>query len=344
MEMKSPITIYDIAKEAEVSVTTVSRVLNDTAPVKASTKAKIMTIIEKHQFQPNAIARSLLKKETGTIAIILPDITNPFFPEVFWGAENEARDKGYTLFLCDTAGDYSRESQYLSVIREKRVDGIIYMGGRINLSQCPPELAQEIIDLSNHVPIVLVNGNVPKGSFHRVYTDEALGSELATQHLIDLGHRDIAFIGGLKEMSTTMSKVKAYRKKLEENHIPYRADRILHGEFSIAAGKELMSRLLEGEGRPTAVFCVNDFTAVGAIKAIVEHGLRIPEDISVIGFDDTPLAAAFIPEITTVSQHTHQLGKLSVELLHRIIAKEQVKKRIVLKPELVVRKSTGPVR
>jgi LacI family transcriptional regulator/LacI family purine nucleotide synthesis repressor len=303
-----------------------------------------MSIIEKHQFQPNAIARSLLKKQTGTIAIILPDITNPFFPEVFWGAENEARDKGYTLFLCDTAGDYSRESQYLSVLRERRVDGIIYMGGRINLTQCPPELAQEIIDLSKRVPTVLVNGNLPKGSFHRVYTDEALGAELATQHLIDLGHRDIAFIGGLREMSTTMSKVKAYRKKLEESDIPYRAERVLYGEFSIAAGQELMSRLLDGARRPTAVFCVNDFTAIGAMKAIVEHGLRIPEDISVIGFDDTPLAAAFIPELTTISQHTHQLGKLSVELLHRIITKEQVKERIVLKPELVERKSTGPVR
>ncbi|QYR23937.1 LacI family transcriptional regulator [Paenibacillus sp. sptzw28] len=342
--MNSPITIYDIAKEAEVSVTTVSRVLNGTAPVKGSTRAKIMSIIEKHQFQPNAIARSLLKKQTGTIAIILPDITNPFFPEVFWGAENEARDKGYTLFLCDTAGDYSRESQYLSVLRERRVDGIIYMGGRINLSQCPPELAQEIIDLSKRVPIVLVNGNVPKGGFHRVYTDEALGAELATQHLLDLGHRDIAFIGGLKEMSTTMSKVKAYRRKLEQSGIPYRAERVLYGDYSIAAGKELMSRLLEGEEQPTAVFCVNDYTAVGAIKVIIEHGLRIPEDISVIGFDDTPLAAAVIPELTTVSQHTHQLGKLSVEVLHRIITKEQMTKRIVLTPELVERKSTGPVR
>src|SRR5690606_17453581 len=138
------ITIYDIAREADVSVATVSRVLNDTAPVKASTRERIMAIIEKHQFQPNALARSLLKKETGTIAVVLPDITNPFFPEVFWGAENEARDKGYTFFLCNTAGDYSRESEYLTILREKRVDGIIFIGGRINLLQCPEPLAQEL--------------------------------------------------------------------------------------------------------------------------------------------------------------------------------------------------------
>ena len=208
----SSITIYDIAKEAGVSVATVSRVLNSTAPVKASTKARIMSIIAKHQFQPNALARSLFKKETGIIAIILPDITNPFFPEVFWGAENEAREKGYTLFLCDTAGDYSRESQYLNILWEKRVDGIIFMGGRINLANCPPNLAQEIMDMSKNIPIVLVNGNIPNASIHRIYTDEALGAELATQHLIDLGHREIAFLGGRKEMTTTLSKVKAFRK------------------------------------------------------------------------------------------------------------------------------------
>lgn len=338
----SSITIYDIAKEAGVSVATVSRVLNSTAPVKASTKARIMSIIAKHQFQPNALARSLIKKETGIIAIILPDITNPFFPEVFWGAENEAREKGYTLFLCDTAGDYSRESQYLNILWEQRVDGIIFMGGRINLANCPPNLAQEIMDMSKNIPVVLVNGNIPNASIHRIYTDEALGAELATQHLIDLGHREIAFLGGRKEMTTTLSKVKAFRKKLEDNQISFRSDRVLFGDFSITAGKELMNKLLENEDRPTAVFCVNDYTAIGAIKAIIEHGLRIPEDISIIGFDDTPLADAVIPELTTVSQQTHQLGKQAVELLNQLISKEAVRKRTVLKPELVVRKSTGP--
>ncbi|WP_027094178.1 LacI family DNA-binding transcriptional regulator [Cohnella thermotolerans] len=338
----TPITIYDIAKEAGVSSATVSRVLNNTAPVKASTRAKINAIIEKHQFQPNALARSLLKRETGTIAIIMPDITNPFFPEVFRGAENEARKKGHTFFLCNSAGDYSRESEYLSVLREKRVDGIIFLGGRINLAQCPPELAQEMIELSRHVPIVLVNGNIPKSGLPRVFTDEAKGAELATQHLIDLGHRNVAFLGGLEPFSTTTAKVKGFRATLRRNGIPYRPNSVLYGGFSITDGKTLMSRLLGMEDRPSAVFCVNDFTAIGAIKAAMEHGLRIPEDISIVGFDDTLLANAVVPELTTVTQNANELGALSVELLHRLITKDKARKPIALEPRLIVRKSTGP--
>ncbi|MCM2997152.1 MULTISPECIES: LacI family DNA-binding transcriptional regulator [Paenibacillus] len=340
----TPITIYDIAKEANVSVSTVSRVLNDTAPVRASTREKVMAIIEKHQFQPNALARSLIKKETGTIAIILPDITNPFFPEVFWGAENEARDKGYTFFLCNTGGDHSRESEYLTILREKRVDGIIFLGGRINLQHCPEEMAQELIEAGKHLPIVLVNGNIAKSGLHRIYTDEAAGAVLATQHLLDLGHREIAFVGGLKEMATTMVKVKAIQKKLKEHGLEIPKERLLLGDFSIDSGKEQMARLLEQQNPPTAVICVNDYTAIGAIKATIEHGLSIPGDISIVGYDDTPLASAVIPELTTVSQNTYQLGKLAVDLLHDLIGGGKTKKQTALQPELIIRQSTGPAR
>lgn len=335
------VTIYDIAKEANVSVATVSRVLNDTAPVKASTRETIMAVIEKHQFQPNALARSLLKKETGTIAMILPDITNPFFPEVFWGAENAARDKGYTFFLCNTAGESGRESEYLSILREKRVDGIIFLGGRINLANCPPALAQEVIEMAKHVPIVLVNGNLPKSGLHRIYTDEAEGAALAAKHLIALGHRDIGFIGGMDETSTTQLKVKAVKRELKENGLELHKEWLRLGEFSVPGGRHLMNQILDLEHRPTAVLCVNDFTAIGAVKAAVEHGLRIPEDISIVGFDDSPLSTAVIPELTTVSQNTVELGKLAVEMLHQMVNGEKSKKQIKLQPQLVVRNSTG---
>lgn len=335
------ITIYDIAKEAQVSVATVSRVLNNTAPVKESTRELIMAVIEKHQFQPNALARSLLKKETGTIAMILPDITNPFFPEVFWGAENVARDKRYTFFLCDTAGEHSRESEYLSILREKRVDGIIFLGGRINLTQCPPELSQEVVELAKHVPIVLVNGNLPRSGLHRIYTDEEEGAALATQHLLDLGHRQIAFLGGMEETSTTQMKLKAVRMKLKEHGLTLRKDWIMFHDFSIEGGRVLMDRMLEQEERPTAVLCVNDFTAIGVLKSAVEHGLRIPEDLSIVGFDNSPLSRAVIPELTTVSQNTNRLGELSVEMLHELISGGNPRKRTVLQPQLVVRASTG---
>ena len=343
-ETMKNVTVYDIAREANVSVATVSRVLNDTAPVKASTRERILAIIKKYQFQPNALARSLISKATGMIGMILPDITNPFFPEVFKGAEVEARANGYTFFLCDTEGDYQRESEYLSILKEKRVDGIIFLGGRINLARCSRELAEEVAELSKQIPVVLVNGNLPSGRLHRVMTDEAAGAELAAQHLIDLGHRDIAFIGGFAHMSTTAQKVRAFVRKMKEHGLPVRKEWLLHGDFSVESGKRLMGKLIAMKERPSAVLCVNDFTAVGAVKEAVGQGLRIPDDISVVGYDDTHLSTAIIPELTTVAQQTYELGKQAVQVLHRLINGEKTKKVTLLRPQLIVRQSTGPWR
>lgn len=337
------VTIYDIAKEANVSVATVSRVLNNTAPVKDSTRSKIMRLIDQYQFQPNALARGLSKKETGTIGVILPDVTNPFFPEVFSGIERMARDMGYTFFLCDTLGDYERESQYLNILREKQVDGIIFLGGRINLSRCKPELAEEVVETANRIPLVLVNGNLPGTSLYRVITNESKGAEIATQYLIDSGHRDIAFIAGNDNMSTTAQKVKAFKRIMACNGLSVPSARVLYGDFSMASGERLMKRILAEAERPTAVFCVNDFTAVGALKAAMKAGVNVPNDISIVGFDDIPLASAIYPELTTIKQQMDQLGSTAVQVLHRLIMKEKVKKLTVIEPELVVRESTMPI-
>jgi LacI family transcriptional regulator len=335
------ITIYDIAKEANISVATVSRVLNNTAPVKESTRERINRIIDKYHFQPNALARSLTKKETGMIGIILPDITNPFFPEVFSGAENEARELGYTIFLCNTLGDCQRESEYLNILREKRVDGVLFMGGRINMKNLHPDLVKEVVDLEVRMPIVLVNGDLAKSNLTRVFTDEVVGAELATQHLIDLGHKDIGFIGGIDYMTTTIQKIKSFKKTLERNNLSFNENWLLYDSFSIQSGRNMMTKLLEMNKKPTAVICINDFVAIGAIKSALEHGVKIPKDISIVGFDDTLLATAVIPELTTVSQQSHELGKTAVQVLHKLINKEKVKKLTILAPELIVRDSSG---
>lgn len=336
------ITVYDIAQEAQVSVATVSRVLNGTAPVKASTRERVMEVINKHQFQPNALARSLIKKESGMIGMIMPDIGNPFFPEVFLGAEKEARARGYAIFLCNTMGEQEKESEYLSLLLEKRVDGIIFLGGRINQVRSKPEAAQEMADCAARLPVVLVNGNLPRIALHRVVTDEAKGFRLAAQHLIDLGHREIRFLGGESSITATVQKVQALKAVLEENGLPFQPDMVKYGGFSVKSGQQLMSRVLAVEARPTAVMCVNDNVAVGAVKAALEQGVSIPGEMSVTGFDDTPLAYSVIPELTTVSQNSHALGECAVQILHQMINKEKVKKLTVLEPQLICRQSTGP--
>ncbi|MBP3966618.1 LacI family DNA-binding transcriptional regulator [Paenibacillus lignilyticus] len=348
-----PVTVYDIAREANVSVATVSRVLNNTAPVKASTRERIMGLIQKHQFQPNALARSLIKKETGMIGIILPDITNPFFPEVLAGLEQEARNNGYTFFLCDTGSSnqdikaqYQRESQYLNILMEKQVDGIIMIGGRIDLARCSKEMAKEVAEVNKRLPVVLINGNLPGAKFHRVIIDEVAGGVLATEHLIGLGHTDIAFIGGYKQMSNTVQRLEGYTKAMQQAGLQIREDWIITGGFTVEAGKVFMNQLLGGEteNRPTAIVCANDLSAIGAIKAAVKHGLRVPEDMSIIGFDDIPLAANVIPELTTISLKCLELGRTAAHILHQLIGKNGIDTLTVLQPELVVRESTAPLR
>ena len=334
------ITIYDIAKEANVSVATVSRVLNGTAPVRKSTREKVEALIQNYNFQPNGMARSLLKNETGIIGLIVPDLTNPFYPEVFAGAEHAAHQLGYTFLLSNSIGDYAKESDYLHLMREKRVDGILFMGGRVNLKQCEPHLAQELEQVASVVPTVLVNGAIRNSSLVSVLTDEGAGTALAVQHLIELGHRDIAFLGGESHMSTAAIKLRAYRKVLKDAGLKLLPEWQLLDSFSIDSGKRQMKQLLSLTNRPTAVVCVNDYNAIGAIKAAVEGGLNVPEDISVVGFDDIPLAHHFIPELTTVSQQANDLGQTAVEILKLMMEGQKVKKQYMLEPHLVVRQST----
>lgn len=346
-----PVTVYDIAREAGVSVATVSRVLNNTAPVKKTTRDKINTLIDKYQFQPNALARSLFKKETSMIGVILPDITNPFFPEVLAGLEQELRMKGYTIFLCDTVSvnadyeeQYTRESQYLSLLLEKQVDGLVMIGGRINLAKPDKRLVQEVAEVSKRLPLLLINGNLPGQKLNRIYVNEKAGAMLATEHLIGLGHQHIAFVGGYRKMSNTLQRIQGFSSAMDKHGLTVRPEWMLDGGFSVERGKLFMRELLASPERPTAVFCANDLVAIGVMKEAYKAGLRVPDDLSIVGFDDIPFASHSIPELTTVSLKCYDVGKGAAELLHGLISKSKVRRETVIEPELMVRESTAPPR
>ncbi|MFC5447786.1 LacI family DNA-binding transcriptional regulator [Paenibacillus aestuarii] len=329
-----------MAREANVSVATVSRVLNGTAPVRASTRQKIMAIIEKHKFQPNALARSLVNKRTGMIGVLFPDSSNMFFSEVFGGAERAALKLGYTLFLCNTFSDPHKESEYLHLLCERQVDGLIFMGGRINARQCQDALVQEVIDIQKKTPIVLINGTLPGHPCHRVKTDEFMGTQLLVRHFIELGHERIGFLGGSLATTTTLEKLQAFKETLHANQLPYRQDWIRLGDFSIACGYQRMEQILAMQSRPTAVVCINDYVAIGAIKAALTRGVRVPEELAIAGFDDTQLSSAMNPELTTVSQNSDELGRTALAILSRLIQKEKAQQLTVLAPRLIVRQST----
>ncbi|MCJ7842263.1 LacI family transcriptional regulator [Lederbergia sp. NSJ-179] len=336
---KENITIYDIAREANVSPATVSRVLTGNAKVRPQTMQKIVSVIEKHNFRPNSLARSLLHKQSKTIGFILPDINHPFFSTFVLNSEAHALELGYTSFLCNTLNNSKNESKYLQSLVEKQVDGIIYLGGRINDSNTGEQYADEMKKVMERIPVVFVNGQLAGVDAHIVKTDEEAGVDHLVELLVNLNHKKIGFLGGKEGITSTDVKRNAFIKAINRKGLEVNNHWILGSGFSIESGEEVASRLLNLKERPTAVLCVNDFVAIGVIKVLTKFGLKVPDDISVVGFDDIYLAKHFPPGITTISQNYEQLGRTAVDILVDLMKEKNPKKETVVSTALVLRDS-----
>lgn len=333
------ITVYDIAKEAGVSPSTVSRVLNGSAPVREDTEKKVRKIIKKYNFKPNALARSLYKKKSNMLGFILPDITSPFFASIFLEAEKRALELGYTALLCNSMNNEELESQYLKILVEKQVDGIVFMGGRINDTHTNQKYADEMNEIVQRIPVVMVNGRMTGVDCYRVRTNERKGIVELVNYLVELGHRNIGLIGGIPGITSTDIKVKAFKQQLKRHNLNFNDEWVIHGGFSIDSGVESMEALLNKQQLPSAVMCINDFVAIGAIKKAKAKGYKVPEDISVTGFDNIYLSEVFTPGITTVVQTGLGLGTKAVDIILKVINEEKVKKDSVIETSLVVRGS-----
>jgi LacI family transcriptional regulator len=329
------VTIKDIAKKAGVSYATVSRALNNHPEINIETRKKVLRIANEFGYQPNAIARGLVKKETKTLGLLIPDITNPFFPEVARGIEDAANEKGYTIFLCNTNWSLEREVNYLNVLRQKQVDGILIAPASEKIDHLKKILSQWS---KNTVSITRVNiSNVTS-----VLIDNVQGARMAVEHLLNRGYRKIAFIGGLIDISANQERLQGYQEALADNEVKQNPDYIASGDFKRESGHQIMQRLLMLKARPDAVFAANDLLALGAIQAIREAGLTIPDDVAVCGFDDIEFASLPEIQLTTVSQPKYEMGKLALEtLIDQIKAEERtVARKIMLEPNLIVRKTT----
>lgn len=343
-----PITIKDIAKAADVSYATVSRALNAKYGVNEGTRERIVKLAEELGYTPNAIARGLVSRQTHTIGLILPDITNPFYPEVAGGIEDAAADRGWGVLLCNTNWDPEREERYLRLLTERRVDGII-----ISPVSGDSRGTREAID-SLPVPVVYV-AKAPKRSPRSCVTiDDVRGGYLATRHLIDEGYREIGFIGADTESSVD-ERLTGFRKAHAEAGIPVREQWIWLEDFRSETGYRTVRRTIESGGYPRAIFAENDLLAVGAIQGIREQGLRVPEDIAVVGFDDIPVASLQDVQLTTVAQPKREMGRIAAGLLFDAMVDEGAgvttagtdgtpgPNRVVLEPELIVRRSSRAV-
>jgi DNA-binding LacI/PurR family transcriptional regulator len=328
-------TIRDVASHAGVSVATVSRVVNNSPhKVHDATRRRVLRSIRRLGYQPNVVAQGLRRGSTRSIALIVPDISNPFFPAIARGAEDVARRHGYALVLGNTDGDHARERSYLEIMQNRWVDGLLFAGA----GGTPPLAALR----ANGVPAVLLARDAADGGIDTVVVDSFAGMYQATSHLLRLGHRRIAYIGGPPTALVARERLRGYRQALEDLGVAPAPALMLTGDFRVDGGRVAARRLLE-RGHPfTAVVAANDLTAIGAMEALRAARRRIPEDVAVVGFDDIAFAAFIDPPLTTVAQPTYRLGALAMERLLKLMRGEATGARhVVLKPHLIVRRSCG---
>lgn len=336
--MRRRVTRADVARRARVSVATVSYVINEgPRPVAPGTRARVLKAIRALDFRPSEVARSLRLQRTRMIGLILPGTANPFFAALAKGIDAAVFAHGYSLLLCHSEYVAAREQAYVEAILAKGVDGVIYIQGTTDASALHRLLHYRL-------PTVAVDREVPGAAIDRVVVDNFGGSVAAARHLIGLGHRRIACIARHVPLSNAAERIRGYRAALAEAEIPATPDYLVPGGPGYEEGHRAMTGLIGLRPRPTAVLAYPDVVAIGAIRGAQDAGLCVPGDISIVGFDDIPVAAFLRPALTTVAVRIREMGQRAIEvLLARIEGHEDggAPQRIVLPTTLVVRESTG---
>lgn len=344
MHNKKP-TIYDIAEEAGCSTATVSRVLsNSNYPVKEETRKKILETARKLNYEPNIIGRMLKKNESMDIGVIIPTISNPFYPQIILGIEQEARKRGYNILLCNSFRDSITEQKYIETLYRKQVKGIIISSIGENRRYLERLRKQGIV-------IVAIDQEIEGFKCSKVIFDYAKGGELATDYLIKQGHTNIAFLASPLTRKSRKDVLKGYKLSLLNNNIPLNEDNIIISDkeeeyenaiYEFKNGRLLAQRFLKRNAGSTAIFAVNDMTAFGVIQELTVNGIKVPDDISVVGFDNIEISSMINPPLTTINQPAYETGKLACQMLFdRFERGEETDISIILEPSLIIRKSVA---
>ncbi|MBF7097039.1 LacI family DNA-binding transcriptional regulator [Alkalibacter mobilis] len=333
------VKIKDVAREANVSVATVSRVLNNIPLVNDETKKRVLDAIEKTGYKPNAIARSLKMRKTNTFGIMIPDISRPYYTQVVRGVEDVCNIYDYNIILCNTDSDPGKEEKYFDVFIEKQCDGILYIGKGLNQA-----LVNKI--QSTRVPVVLGAVNDIMGRYYSVAINNEQASYDITRHLIENGHKSIAFFTDDDETSfVAQERKKGFLKALKKFGLKENPIYELKGKYSIKGGYDLMEELLTNTELPTAVVALNDEMALGAIRKLEDVGMNVPEDMSVVGFNNFQLSEWLKPGITTVAQPMYDIGAICARILIKIINNSKIDEKNVIVPhELIIRESVKDIR
>lgn len=328
-------TIKDVARAARVSVTTVSHVVNKTRFVSEEGRNRVEQAIRELGYVPSAVARSLQRSATNTLGMLIPNSSNPYFAEIVRGIEDRCFGAGYNLVLCNTDDEPRRQGMVLQVLAERRVDGLIVVS-----SGEDPALPELLAGL--RMPTVMVDREIDTLPCDLVETAHMQGALLAVQHLAALGHRRVACIGGPAGVATADQRAEGWRMALAGLGLSS-AGLLQPGDFTSEGGYAAMHAILRQTPRPSAVFVANDLMAIGALCAAHECGVAVPDELSLVGFDDIELARFACPPLTTVAQPKQRIAAMAVDmLLERIEGRRQDARKVVLQPELRVRASTAP--
>ncbi|WP_101842850.1 LacI family DNA-binding transcriptional regulator [Halobacillus sp. Marseille-P3879] len=333
------VTIKDVAKEANVSISTVSRVLNNSGYTSMEVKEKVNKAVEKLKFQKNMVATAMIKKQTATFGLIIPDIKNIFYGELTRAIEDHANQYGFNVILCNTDNDLDKEAEYLNFLIRKGVDGVIFSTPEMN-----DRNIKEVMRSRSDLAFISLGSQVSDVQIDEVLVNNFEGGYEATKHLLDRGHRSIGYIGGQADSYASTERLKGYSQALEDQGLKVNKKFTRLGEFKIQSGYDKGKELLSLKDRPTAIFAGNDAIAVGVYKAARELHLSIPGDVSVIGFDDSQFAEIVFPTLTTIRTPIEDMAQKTVELAVQISRKgKNFKETVTFQPTLIERESTSRV-
>lgn len=344
--MKPPVTIRQIARESGVSISTVSRVINSSAPVSPDVRRRVEHVIEKYAYTPNSFARGLVNRKSMIIGVVMPDITNPYFTAIFQEVSRAAQESGYSVLLFNTgftaasAGETTRnELEAFKIMQEKSVDGVLVAGGQADLVRLRPEYLRGLEDMAERVPTVVLGNPVAGSRCRFIQRERGQGIFMAVDYLSSLGHRRIAFAGGETDVAITEQRLGAYTDALAALGLPCDPGLIATSDYYAPDGWQAVDRLLRQGASFTALIAMNDNVALGAYRALADHGLAVPEDVSVMSCDQFFNAGFFTPRLTSLDQHNEELGRFVIgALLDQMNGAAQIQP-LKLRPELVVRES-----
>ncbi|ATH92800.1 catabolite control protein A [Bacillus glycinifermentans] len=325
----SNVTIYDVAREANVSMATVSRVVNGNPNVKPTTRKKVLEAIERLGYRPNAVARGLASKKTTTVGVIIPDISSIFYAELARGIEDIATMYKYNIILSNSDQNMDKELHLLNTMLGKQVDGIVFMSGNVT-----DEHVEEF--KRSPVPIVLAASVEEKGETASVAIDYEQALYDAAVMLIENGHKRLAFVSGpMQEPINKAKKLQGFKRALQDKGLEFKEEYVVEGDYTYDSGMEALDALMKLDEKPTAVISATDEMALGIIHSAQDKGLSIPEDLEVVGFDNTRLSLMVRPQLTTVVQPTYDIGAVAMRLLTKLMNKEEVEEHIVQLPHRI---------